>query len=203
MSGWIFVTGRNNETSPGEVVPAGATTIPLAGADETYATGDLLFISESDGSETQWLGRVSSVTAEQVAFTRPLAASKDSTALLWAAAHHRATPARPDRPLELVTRPGVAVEPTLGGQTQAASVAEPRTTLRLRLGGLSAAERQGLFEWLGARAGWGLNPFTLIGPDGRLEAVRLSGEPIGQRREAGGLETIELPLILLGEGQYQ
>lgn len=196
MAGWILASGREAEQILGDVTPVGAATIAVAGADIIFAAGDLLFISEADGSETQWLGRVAYLSPVSISFSRPLRSSKNSGARLWRAASaivvpENALPARRTR------AGGVVVERSLGGRFYAIRVAEPSETFTLELGGLTPAETRAVIEWLDE-----LQPIALLGPAGDLAAARLSGEPVVRELDRAGRATLKLPFILMAEEVY-
>ena len=203
MSGWIFAKGRADEQTLGDVTAAGAQTIALAGADGIFSVGQHLFISEADDSETQWLGKVTAVTSSDVSFSRALESSKNSGAKLWRAEATRETPADVELPERRRTEPGVVTERSRGGDFYSVKVGEPKTEVRLTLGGLTRQAEETLFLWLGANAEWGLQAFTLIAPGGELTAVRLTGDPIEQERAGGGRESIVMPAVIVGAGTYQ
>jgi hypothetical protein len=206
MSGILFARGRQGETALTEVTAAGATSIILAGANQVFALGQTLLVSEADDSETEWLGKVTAVSAQSVGFSRPLAQSKNTGARLWRAAATLTTPAEATLPLKRALRTGVTDECTRGGQWMAVQTAEPREELTLTLEGLTPAVERAVVNWLGDQAGWGLWPFTLIEPDGALAVVRLAGgeeRPVQRQREGGGRVRLTLPLWIVGEGSYQ
>lgn len=201
MAGWILAAGRQCETTLEDVVPAGATTIALADANAIFAAGDLLFASEADGGETEWLGRVAAVTEASVGFSRPLAKSKNSGAKLWRAASWVAA-AGAAPPTRRTRSSGVVTERSLGGRFYAVRVAEPSETFALELGGLTPASARAVMDWIDAAADGGLNALALLGPAGELLAARLSGEPILRELGRGDAATLKLPFILVAEEIY-
>ena len=203
MSGWIFARGREAEQTLSEIVAARVQTIALVDADLIFSVGDTLFISESDDSEAQWLGRVTAVTGSQVSFSRELASSKNTGAKLWRAADTIATPADTVHPEKRRLETGVATERSLGGTFYAMQVADPLWSERLRIDRLTPAAEEALREWLATETDWGLEAFTLIDPAGDLRVVRLGGEPVEQARDKGGRIEWTLPLVIVEEGSYQ
>ncbi|MCE5228775.1 hypothetical protein LLG95_04165 [bacterium] len=200
MAGWILAAGRDAESVVADEAQAGATTIALVNADIIFTAGDLLFISESDGSETEWLGRVTQLTSMSIGFSRPLRSSKNTGAKLWRAASaigasEAALPARRTR------QSGVITERSLGGRFYAVRVAEPTETFTLELGGLTPAAARAITSWLDD-ADAGLNALALLGPSGELMSARMSGEPIVRETGRGDMSTIKLPLILVAEEIY-
>lgn len=201
MAGWILAAGRDAPQTLDDVTPAGAATIVLTGADIIFSPGDPLFISEADGTETQWLGRIVQLTPVSVSFSRPLKQSKNSGAKLWRARSAiAATEAAP--PAKRTRHGGVVVERSLGGEFYAVRVSEPSETFTLELGGLTPAESGIVTAWLDAAASGGLEPIALIAPAGGLLCVRLSGEPIVRELDRAGRITLKLPFILVGEEIY-
>lgn len=201
MAGWILAAGREAASTINDVVQAGAKTIALANANAIFSAGDLLFISEADGGETEWLGRITHSTSVSVSFSRPLNKSKNSGAKLWRAessiaAAEAALPARRTR------QNGVITERSIGGRFYSIRVAEPTETFTLELGGLTPASARAIVDWLDQVADGGLNALALLGPAGELIAVRMTGEPILRELARGDLAALKLPLILVAEAVY-
>ena len=203
MSGWIFACGKTGQQTLAEVVAAGATSLALSGASGIFTAGQLLFISEANGSETQWLGKVASATATALSFTRPLQISKNTGALVWRATGWLAAPEEPARPASRSLRTGVLTQRSVGGQFYAVSVSEPLQTLKLSWRGMTPLALQALLDWLATATAWGLEPFTLVSPTGRLTSVRLAGDPIEQEEAPGERASLSLALVAVEEGAYR
>lgn len=201
MAGWILAAGREAESVIADVVQAGATTIVLTGANSIFSAGDLLFISETDGGETEWLGRITQLTSVSVSFSRPLKKSKNSGAKLWRAGSSIAV-AEAALPARRTRQSGVITERSLGGRFYSIRVAEPAETFTLELGGLTPASARAIMDWLDQIADGGLGALALLGPSGELMAVRMTGEPILRELARGDLATLKFPLILVGEEIY-
>lgn len=199
MNNWILARGREAELCLPDVTPAGARSLALAGAGAAFAPPQKIFISEADGSETEWLGRVTQATSAALSFSRPLRASKNGGARIWRPAAALEFPPDSIRPERRATVPGVAAERTPAGTVYAIQTAEPQTSLRLVFEDLAATAEDALILWL-AGLRWGLDPFTLLDPGGRLAAVRLTGDPVLQERDAAGRRRFILTLAILQEG---
>lgn len=202
MSGWMMARGRTNETSLEEVTAAGVRNISLTGADALFAVGDFLLISEADGSETQWLGRVTATSASGVSFTVALARSKNTGARLWRAASVLELTGLDALRERRTLATGVVVERSLGGDFLAVKVSEPRDSASLAVSGLTPQNEQALLDWLREETGWGLEAFALIGPAGEMTAVRLSGEAITRETGKGTRVSMTMPIMTVGKGIY-
>lgn len=201
MAGWILAAGREATSTINDVVPAGARTILLPDADAIFFAGDMLFISEADGAETEWLGRITQADMESISFTRPLAKSKNSGAKLWRAASSISA-AEAAMPARRTRRSGVITERSVGGRFYSIRVAEPVETFTLELGGLTPASARVIVDWLDQAADGGLNPFALLGPAGELLSLRMSGEPVVRELARGDTAMLKVPLILVAEALY-
>lgn len=203
MNNWILARGREAEHTLADVVTAGARTIALPGAATFFAPLQRLFISEADGRETEWLGRVTQATASALAFTRPPHASKNSGARVWRAAAALEFPPEQAIPERRATQSGVATERTPDGTFCAVQTAQPLTGLRLRFEDLAASAEDELIAWLAVQTRWGLEPFALVTPEGAVATVRLAdGEALTQERDAKGRRRLTLALTLAEEGAY-
>lgn len=206
MNGWFFARGRVGTAALTDVTAAGARTAALPLANALFATGQTVFISEADGSETEWLGKVTSVSAGALGFSRPLIRSKNSGAILWRPEATVTAPAGGAVPLRRVVQTGVSVELTRGGDWMAVQYAEMSAEMTLTLDALTPAAERELVAWLGEQTGWGLRPFTLAETDGTLTAVQLKTDathPIRRERDAKGVLSLTLPLVVVEEGGYR
>lgn len=203
MNKWILARGRAAETTLPDVTPAGARVIALSGAAASFAPPQPLFISETDGAETEWLGRVTQATTSSLAFSRPVRASKNSGARLWSPASMLEFPPDAAVPERRETHTGVAAERAAGGEFYAVQTAAPLTAFRLRFDDLAPATEDALLAWIAAQTLWGLSPFTLVTPEAALMSVRLAPEPVARERDARGRRTLTLPLLVEQEGAYQ
>lgn len=202
MSGWILAHGRSNERTLDEVVLQGATTLALLDADADFSPGDLLFISEGDGRELEWLGKVTAADSAGLDFTRPLRSSKNTGAQLWRATSALALGGSLREPLSRQIEPGFTLERSLGGEYYATQVTEPREQMQFVLEGLTPGEAATAIDWLRTELLWGLYAFTLIAPDATLRSVRLEDKTFGIERLGGGRRRLALPLTILSEGGY-
>jgi hypothetical protein len=203
MGGWTFAKGKENEQTLGEVVPAGATQIDLDGADELFHPGDLLFICEADGGETEFLGAAISATPAGLAFTLGPRKSKDSGAKLWRAETSFVLTAQEGSPQQRRVDTGVALEWSLGGTCYAIRTAEPMTTMEWMLDGLTPAREAEFLDWFDQATGGGLESFTIVGPDRRILAVRLNEGRYSRIGREGGRRGLRLPLLVVSEGEYR
>ena len=203
MGGWIFAQGREAEQTLGDVVTAGAIQIALTGADGIFAVGELLFISEADGSEVEFLGGVTAVSPTAVDFALALLKSKDSGAKLWRPISSFATGGDAVLPSKRETRSGVAVERSLGGVSYAIRTAVATKTMDWSLEELTPQSEANLTDWLDQTAQGGLVALTLVAPSRALDAVRLHGPGTTQTLRAGGRASLSLSLLIEEEGGYR
>jgi hypothetical protein len=206
MSGWIFARGRAAERTLADVAPTGARRLPLADADQSFAAGDLIVVSEADGTETQWLGLAAGADATGLDVTRPLTASKNSGARVWKAVAWLPSSAAAAFPLRRAIRTGVMAHRARDGGVVAVQTAPPLDEFSLTFTDLTPAAEAALLLWLEGQAGWGLTPFTLIEPGGALLAAQLaSGNelPVRLERDAGGRRRLTLDMWVVTGEEWQ
>lgn len=203
MGAWIFARGREGETTLPGAAAAGVKTLALAGGAATFALGQKVLIGAANDGAAEWLGRVTQVSSSAVSFVRPLKSAWAAGAKFWRAKSVFELPAELAVTERRSLATGVKSQRSLAGQLHAIQLAEPHTDLRLELLDLPAAVEEGLLAWLAAQTRWGLDPFTLIEPAGRLIVVQVQAGPIELTREAGGRRRCTLPLAILQEGAYQ
>jgi hypothetical protein len=202
IGGWHFARGKENEQTLSDVVVAGALQIALPGADGLFAPGDILFISEADGSETEFLGGVTGVTASRVSFALPVRRSKNSGARLWRAEDHLGLSAQCVEPLVRRLDPGVVVLRSVSGGIYSVRVAEPGEETKLKLVGITPQSEAQWLDWLLGATQGGLASFTLVRPDRSPAAVRLAERPILRERRSGAAAAMTIELIIEAEETY-
>jgi len=203
IGGWFFCRDRVAQVELDASVAEGATSISVTGADGIYSVGQLLCISEADGSEPEFLGGVREVEANAVEFALPVRAAKSARALLWIVAESFHLDAENAQPFTRRVASGVALERALGGTHYAIRTAATRETLDLKLEGMTPPRERALHAWLALLTQNGLLPFTLVAPDRRLFVVRLDVGVIERAERDAIRASIRLPLIIESEGAYQ
>jgi len=205
MSGWILSQGREAEQILGGPAPAGANSLALSGANAVFAAGQRLLISEADGAEPQWLGKITQVTDAAVTFSRPLKLAKSSGARLWRASAALELPATSVDCQRRIVDTGVATSRSAGGNWYALQIAQPVIELTLTLGEITQKLQNAVAAWIQTTTQWGLIPFTLIDPTGTLMmVVRAGAQPLKQEQPADdNAGDLTLTLTLAEEGSYQ
>ncbi len=203
MAGWLFAQGREAEQTLGDIAAAGATTIALAGADGIFAIGEQIFVSESDASETEYLGAVKSVSPTDLDFSLPVRVSKNSGGLLWRPVSSLSVGGDPKLPQRRRSLTGVHVEQSLGGMVFAVQTGAAGEILDWRLGQLAPAQAAALGVWLDSTVQGALAAFTLIGPARELNAVRLREAEYVRKEGPGGETVFELNLLVEQAGGYR
>lgn len=203
MPGWLFAQGRDAEQTLGDVVAAGATTIALAGANGIFSVGEALFISESDATETEYLGAVKSVSPTDLDFSLSVRVSKNSGALLWRPVNSLNIGGDPKLPQRRRSLTGVHVERSLGGTVFAVQTGAAGEILDWRLDRLTPAQSAALGVWLDSTVQGGLAAFTLIAPTRELNAVRLREAEYVRKEGPGGETAFELNLLVEQAGGYR
>lgn len=190
MGAWTFAKGKGAERTVMDVVTAGSIQATAGAAWATFAAGDLLFISEADGSEAEYLGRVISSEGNTVAFTLPVRTSKNSDGVIWKPSAHLSVAADVDFPVYRRSHSGVTIYKSLSGGVFAIRTGVAEEILELHLKELTPASDRAVREWLDANSAGGLEAFTIIGPDRCMDAVRMLPDGRGGRTDAGGRHTV-------------
>jgi len=203
MGGWTFALGKDNEQTLEESVPAGVTTVALAGADAIFEVGNDLFISESAGDEAECLGVATEVTSASVSFSLAVQREKDVGAKLWRPATSQVMSAEVVFPIEREVKTGVSIERSLGGTNYAIRTAARVESMTFELDELTPLALDALILWIEEKTDGGLLAFTLVEPNRKLTAVRLSSGRFEWGRAAGGRRRLKLPLLIEAEGEYR
>ncbi len=194
---YLFTQGQLSEQIIGDSLFAGATNIPLSGASTHYQPGDLLFISESDGADLEYLGGVTASDASSVSFALPLRQNKNASAKLWKPANAFLLQAEPRKPIEREWDSGVAVERALGGPVYSVRIATPREIFDLELEAIARDRDAALIAWLDATTDFGLLDFILVAPDRETMKVRMAEPKIRRFLRPGDRREMRMRLMML------
>ncbi len=203
MGGWTLTKGKTSEHTITSPSSAGARFFALVGANTFYSPGDLLFMSESDGSETEFLGAVVAATVTMLESTLPLLKAKSANAKIWKPTNHFGFSAEFSPPLTRKIGTGVTVTRTGGGGYSASRTTDRTDTMVLVWEGMAPGLDEDLTSWLESATNGGLDPFTLVFPSRKVEAVRLYDDGYSRVVRPGDRCDLRLPLIIEAEGEYR
>ncbi len=125
----ILALGKTNEQSESGSVNAGAKVIPVTDTSG-FAVGDPIFISETDGSEVEYLGEIVSKTASDITISYAVKESKGPGYKVWKPTYYELMPydvSSPDKRTAL----GVETQRTQSGVPYRTRIADPYTIVTL------------------------------------------------------------------------
>lgn len=202
MAGALFALGRTNERDITSALSAGTNQIPITNADTYFATGDLVFVSEADASEVEFLGAATSVTTSQIVTTFAVAEAKATNGKAWKPQSKIAVSGTFGSPENRKLDRGLVVQRSLGGTPYAMDVGALVEHFDLKIAGLTPRELDGLLAWLDTTTGGGKIAFTIVHLDRSVEAVRLTGIPETVVRASGGRSSVQLPVLSEGHAIF-
>lgn len=112
----IFAKGKTNEQSESGSVAAGVTVIPVADANSYFAVGQPIFISETDGTEVEYLGPAIAVSTSAVTVTHALQQAKGPGYKVWRPTDYVLMPYGISSPFDGTLALGVETQRSLGGE---------------------------------------------------------------------------------------
>jgi hypothetical protein len=199
----LFATGKQNEQTLSQPISEGATEIPVANASTYFAEGDHLFISESDGSELEYLGIATSVSTTSVTVARPVASAKSAGALLWKPVAVFQWEVGRSSPLVRTYHSGVEVQRSVGGVLYSTQVSDPFRTESLFFERVTRENYQQYEQWVCDVIHDGLDAFTYVDEEGVVSVVKVLGPKLVQKEHYPRLVSVLVELQYVTQGSYQ
>jgi hypothetical protein len=197
----LFAKARDRERTLTQAAQAGTKTLHVSAPSE-FALGDRIFVSESDGSELEYLGPVTQIGADSLTVTHALANPKTITARIWRPQSAFQWDTVTTEPVERVFHEGIAVERSVGGALWAVRLADPIREDTLRFTGVSRAAFASFRSWLSSHACGGLDDFTWVDEQRACARVRLLNCDFIQLEKVPRVVALDIRLAVLGEGAY-
>jgi hypothetical protein len=198
----VFARGKQQEQSLTQAATAPTNQLYTADASTNFSVGDLILISESDGSELEFLGSVTATTPTYLTTSLSLAADKAATAKLWRPSASFVWPATPSLPLEKDHSTGIVTARSLGGTLFSARVADPRRVDRLEVERMRVADFESLRAWVATSLDDGLLDFSYVDEGGEVSRARLMAPEFLQRQDDEQLTSLAVEIAVLAEGEY-
>jgi hypothetical protein len=211
MSGWIFASGCVGTTALTQSLASGATTLPLPGAQQSFAPGALLCAAPaaataSGFAQAQWLGKVLTASPTQLTWSLPTRAALPAGARLWCAASFVDLPVSGTWATPHQILPGIAHARSAGGTWFSAQLTPPCEFATLQLSQLTTPQIEAWRAWLLTGAQCGLAPAALITPEHQLHAIRFGQASPATlftlHSQPGARWQLTLPLTLLAAEVY-
>ena len=199
----LFATGKQNEQTLAQAIPEGTTEIPVANASNYFTEGDHLFISESDGSELEYLGIATSVSTTVVTVARAVSSAKSTGALLWKPVAMFQWEVGRSSPLVRTYNSGVEVQRSVGGVLYSTQVSDPYRMESLFFEQLTRENYQQYEQWVHDVIHDGLDAFTYVDEECVVGVVKLLTPKLVQKERYPRLVSLLVELQYVAEGSYQ
>jgi hypothetical protein len=199
----IFAFDRLSLTPLSSAVSLGATSLSVSAASSLFLPTDQLFLGNADGSQAEWLGRVSASDADSLSFTRPVRREREPGSVLWKPRHWIRIEAGVTLGARRVIDPGVAVERSRGDLYYAVRLAHPVVRTTLEITDLPPSIESFMFDWINTVTSWGVFPFAVVDPFGFVYTVRFTGDPVERTFAKGDRLRVSYPIYIESEGAYR
>jgi hypothetical protein len=198
----LFTLGKQIECPLTQFVEEGSNQLPIAGASIYFSVGDKIFVSESEGSELEFLGNATAVETNLLTTAHPLSSDKNAGALVWKPSAQFEFEIGRSSPFLRSFDTGIEIQKTVGGQVYSTRVREPGWTETLTFSKLSRSNFLAFQEFLQNSLYDGLEEFTYVDEAGEISIVRLLTTQIQQHENHPKLVTLKLELYYVQPGQY-
>ena len=197
----VFARGKEQEQALSQAASAASNELYTANASTNFSIGDLIFASEADGSELEFLGPAIAVASTYLTTTLYLGEAKSATAVLWRAAAEFVWPVEPAFPLEKEHASGISTLRSLDGTVYSARLAEPRRTDRIS-SRIRWSDFEDLRQWIETNLTGGLDDFSYVDERGDVATARLVSPGINQKQDDEGLVDFDIDIAVTDEGVY-
>ena len=197
----LFAVAKNLERALSHAETAGATDLHVPSPSD-FSVGAPIFVSEANGAEMEFLGRIRAIGDDTISVAFGLAADKSATAKIWTPSSAFPWEAVTSQPMERSFHEGIRVEQSVGGALWSVRTAEPLRTDRLRFREISRSHFAAFRSWLSAQVRGGLDDFTWVDEERNVARVRLVRCDFTQVEERPRVVELIVDLAVLEEGGY-
>ena len=193
----VFAKGVGAQGQLSQGAAQGDTVLRVAGADQAFSVGDLVFCSEADGTETEYLGPASAVGGASVTAAFALAAAKSAGAPVWRPAARMVWPVGRSAPLLRVYDSGVEVQRTVSGALYHTRLREPYREETLVFDNLPRAAFDAYSDWFINTLGDGAEAFTFVDEERAVWTVKVMDTQLEQRESPAGVARVAVRLAVV------
>jgi hypothetical protein len=197
----VFAQGKEFERNLLQPAPAGTKTLYIS-SPGSFSLGDRIFCADGDGSQTEYLGIVTSVEASAIIVAFSLLTSRDTNATIWRPAEIHSWETVASEPVRRVYREGIAVERALGGALWSVRTADAVQEAKLIFAGITPAHVASFRTWLSTAARSGLDNFTWADERRATATVHLLDYDFKPIETAPESLTLAMHLAIVEEGGY-
>lgn len=170
----IAAKGKSDETTTTSVLSAAENTIPVSDPSG-YAVDQYLFISESDDSECECLGKITAIDGSDITCIQGLQGAKGSGAKVWHPTNYCELGYAVD--YEDFTDPGIVADTTVGGTPLVNKIADTRDEIQCVIDLIEKAVRANWKSFIENTLS-GYKGFTFVNEDGDCWKVYYAGGAI-------------------------
>lgn len=157
----IFATGKTNERSEAGSLNIGETSIPVANASTYFSAADPIFISESAGTEVEYLGEAISVSTTIVVVPYGLVEAKGAGYKVWKPTSSVVMPYGAASPWERNVPLGVQTQRTQAGTAYRTKISDGYTLITLNWNDLPESNYTSLITFIITTLNYGINTCTI------------------------------------------
>ena len=198
----VFVKGKMNEQTLSGAVPAGSCRLPVTGAVGYFTAGDLIFVSDADGTLVEFLGPATVVLANEVRSLGAVAVGRSTGARIWKPEHFFQWTVERAMPVLRTHDTGVVARRSAGGVLYMTKVRETSICESLRFEDLRRSEAVQFTDWVEECLNSGLEKFTFCDGEGTAQISILLSMRILQNEKSYQHVTLEIELECLESASY-
>jgi hypothetical protein len=198
----LFCQSKSTQHVTSEAIGAGVREIPAADANAFFGEGERLFVSEPDGSEAEFLGRIQEIATDVITVELATQAAKGAGAKLWTPEAVFDWPVGDDVHSTRERQSGVEVVRSLGGAAYATRLRTACVSETVRFENLTDERFAALLDWIEQRSEDGLEEFTYVDVARVVRRVRLAVPSLEWHRNARDLTVADMGYFFLAESSY-
>lgn len=198
----VFVRGKMNEQTLSGSVSAGSCRLPVTGAIGYFTAGDLIFVSDADGTLVEFLGPATVVLANEVRTLGAVAMGRSTGARIWKPEHFFQWTVERAMPILRTHDTGIVARRSAGGVLYVTKVRETSISETLRFEDLRRSEAVQFTDWVEECLNGGLEKFTFCDGEGAVQISILLSTRILQNEKSYQHVTLELELECIESASY-
>jgi len=199
----IFAKGKTSERTLSAPASQGSFILSVENASLYYNPGDLVFLADADGSNTEFPGPVVSVSSTEIQCLSAVSKSRSTGSLCWKPLHSLLWPQKRFSPIRRIRDTGVEARRSTGGVLYMTKIRESSCSEILRFDSLRLKEIVDFTSFLEDVLLGGIERFTFCDESGEVFVASLVSSKILENETSPNAIGIEMEIARIEEGKYQ
>jgi hypothetical protein len=198
----VFAKGKMNEREIVSFAGASSFVIPVTDASIYFSAGDLIYISDPDYSDVEFLGPVTSITGNEIQCLSALKKSRLAGSRVWKPENYIMWPRKRSVPKKRRIETGIQSRFSAGSHLFLTRIREKSVFENLRFQDLRLREIHLFSDWIDSVIDGGLEIFTFTDEDSVVSTAAISSPELIYIEKSQDALLIDMEIRILDKGKY-